>query len=148
MVSLMVFFALLSSGAATAAAPVALAGRPFLAYPGDLIELNGSESADPDGDAITAWAWSQVGGPAVALEATGGPRPRFQVEEPGTYSIELVVGAGGETSAPDVVDIIVVAPDAGSRYQAEAGGCATPVGAGGLVGLFLGLFALIPRRRR
>ena len=139
--------ALLMGAPAAAAPPVALAGRAFLAYPGDTIELNGSQSADPDGDAISTWAWAQVDGPVVALAKTGGPSPSFTAQEPGTYSFELVVGAGGQTSAPDIVDVIVVDPEAGTRHDASAGGCSAvplaPVGGGALV-----LLGLVGRRRR
>jgi MYXO-CTERM domain-containing protein len=133
---------------AAAAPPEALAGRAFLAYPGDTIELNGSQSSDPDGDPIATWAWSQVDGPVVALAKTGGSSPTFTVQEPGTYSFELVVGAGGQTSAPDVVDVIVVDPDAGARHSAGASGCSAAPGAP-LSGLAVaGLLALVGGRRR
>ena len=145
--SLVAGTALLMGTPAAAAPPEALAGRAFLAYPGDTIELNGSQSADPDGDPIASWAWSQVDGPVVALAKTGGPSPTFTAQEPGTYSFELVVGAGGQTSAPDVVDVIVVDPAAGTRHDPGVGGCsAAPAAPAG--GLVVTLLALVGGRRR
>lgn len=144
--SLSVAVGLLLVGVGAAAPPEARAGRPFLAYPGDTIELNGSESSDPDGDPITSWAWAQVDGPAAALEDTGGPHPVFTANVPGTYSFELVVGAGGETSEPDVVDVIVVDPEAGTRHRDLGDGCSAAGGAG-LAGLWVGILAVARRRR-
>jgi hypothetical protein len=132
---------------ALAAPPEARAGRPFLAYPGDAIELNGSQSVDPDGDQISSWAWSQVDGPTVALAKTGGPNPAFTAGDPGTYSFALVVGAGGETSEADVVDVVVVDPEAGTRHHAGSGGCSS-VGAVtvGWALSALGLFTIARRQ--
>lgn len=110
---------------AAAAPPQARAGRAFLGYPGETIELNGSASDDPDGDALTGWTWAQVGGPEVPLQSSDGPRPRFRADLPGTYRFTLQVEAGGERSDADGVDVIIVDPEAGTRYTPAEGGCAT-----------------------
>lgn len=124
-----------------AAAPLARAGRPFLAYPGETIVLDGAES---EGDDI-AYRWVQVGGPEVALSGGDTARPRFEVAAPGRYSFELVVREGELASAPDIVDVVVIDADVAGRLS--EGGCAHAPG-GALAGLVAALAALAGRRRR
>lgn len=128
-------------------APVALAGRSFLAYPGERIVLNGTESYDPDGDALT-YEWVQVGGPGTVLDKADTPVPEFDARLPGTHSFELVVDDGQIASEPDVVDVIVVDPAIGDTV--ESTGCAALPGAGRgatVLGAFgLALLGLARRR--
>jgi len=138
---LLVVAALVALPAAAGAAPLARAGRPFLAYPGETIVLDGAES---EGDDI-AYRWVQVGGPEVPLSGGDTARPRFEVAAPGRYSFELVVREGEVASAPDVVDVVVIDADVAGRLG--GGGCAhAPAGA--VAGLVGGLLALAGRRRR
>ncbi|MCB9781082.1 MAG: hypothetical protein H6742_21120 [Alphaproteobacteria bacterium] len=123
--------------------PVALAGVPFLAYPGETIILDGSESYDPDGQSLT-YAWDQVAGPRVDLVDDDKARPSFTPDEGGTYTFSLVVDDGLSASDPDEVDVIVVDPAIGSDVDG-GGGCATVPAAPGVLGL---LFALLGLRRR
>ncbi len=136
-----------SLAGAAAAAPTARAGRDFLAYPGEVVTLDGTASEETDG---AAWRWVQIGGPTVALRDGDGPRPRFTLPAPGRYSFELVLRAGETASAPDVVEVIAVDPGAGDRLR-ETEGCATAAGGPGtgLAALAaLGLAGLVGRRRQ
>lgn len=128
--------------AAIAAAPVARAGESFLAYPGEVITLNGDASSDPDGDALT-FTWRQVGGLTVALDGSDGPAPSFTPQRGATYTFELVVSDATQNSAPDRVDVVVVEPSVGERL--ETGGCSAAGGAFG--GLALAVLAIASRRR-
>lgn len=117
------------------------AGRPFLAYPRDIVILNGGGSRGPAGATLT-YDWTQVAGPPVALEMFEPDRPRFVVGAAGVHTFELRVSANGETSAPARTDVIVLDRDAGGRF---ASGCATGGASAGAWAL-LGLLGM--RRRR
>jgi hypothetical protein len=132
--------------AAAGAVPVAKAGRAFLAYPGETIQLDGRDS---EGEAIE-YRWAQVGGPDVPLIDGASAQPRFSVELPGRYSFELVVREGDVASEPDVVDVIAIDADVAGRFA--KGGCATVGGAPRASLLGIGLLGAIltrlrPRRR-
>lgn len=133
--------ALAASPARADEPPVALAGVPFLAYPGERIVLDGSASYDPEG-APLSWDWTQVHGPTVELRAATTANPEFDAEQAGTYTFELVVGDGLQESEPDEVDVIVVDPAIGEDVQAE--GCQATPAVGGL----LLLLPALARRRR
>lgn len=126
--------------------PVALAGLPFLAYPDDTVELDGSGSYDPEGAELN-WRWTSVGGPVVPLADGDTSTPRFTAQDPGVYSFELVVSDGAQDSAPDVVDVIVVDPEAGTRLVPPPEGCAVLSGGPASAGLALAV-AVLARRRR
>jgi hypothetical protein len=77
-------------------APVADAGLPQTVHSGTPVALDGSGSADPDGDEI-AFNWSQTGGPPVALANAGTATPSFVAPPVGgsqTLTFQLVVGDG------------------------------------------------------
>ena len=122
------------------AAPIALAGLPLMAYPGDTVLLNGTPSYDPEGSELS-YTWSQASGPPVTLSGELTAEPRFTADVPGVHTFALVVSDGVQNSALDTVDIVVADPGAGRRYS----GCSA-VGAGG--GLWLGLLGLLLRRKR
>ena len=75
---------------------------------GDTIFLDGSGSADPDGDGIT-YAWSFVSRPsgsaAVLLNPTAAT-PQFTIDRKGNYVVQLVVSDGTLSSTPDTVTIV------------------------------------------
>lgn len=131
------------------ARPEARAGLSFLAYPGETITLDGSASADPSGLPLS-FAWVQVAGPPVELRASDTEAPAFDASTPGVHRFELRVQAGGSSSAPDLVDVIVVDPDiavTATGAPAEGGGCATAGGSPApMAALLLGA-ALLCRRR-
>lgn len=133
--------ALVGSGAAEAA-PVAKAGRAFLAYPGETIQLDGRDS---EGDDLE-FRWAQVGGPQVPLIDGASAQPRFSLELPGRYSFELVVREGEVASEPDVVDVIVIDADVAGRFS-EGGCAAAPASPAALLLGFGALLAALRRRR-
>jgi hypothetical protein len=136
-------FTVIANGA-IAAAPVARAGEAFLAYPGEIVTLNGSASSDADGDPLD-YTWRQVGGPEVDLTENDGPAPKFTPDVGGTYSFQLVVSDATQNSPADRVDVVVVEPAVGERL--DTGGCSTaPLGGLGLAGLLLAAAAAVRRR--
>lgn len=141
----LVLAASLASPALADDPPVALAGVPFLAYPGERIVLDGSQSYDPEGYDLD-FTWTQLHGPETLLRNDDTPNPDFDAEWPGTYSFVLVVHDGLQASDPDIVDVIVVDPAIGGDI--EVGGCAAATGRGGRLLLLPGLLAIARRRRR
>lgn len=128
---------------AAAEPPSAEAGLGLIAYVGDTVELNGTGSSDPENDPLV-FAWTQVGGPPVVLEATDTAKPRFAVDAPGTLRFALVVNDGATDSAPDVVAVVVPHQDI---EGVATSGCAVVPGVPGVA--FAGaLVACLARRRR
>jgi len=87
--------------------PAADAGPDQTAPPGALVQLDGSGSSDPDGDALT-FAWSLASAPqgsAVVLSDPTAVNPTFAIDVPGTYVVNLTVNDGSADSAPDTVVI-------------------------------------------
>ncbi|HVS66680.1 MAG TPA: PKD domain-containing protein, partial [Thermoanaerobaculia bacterium] len=99
--------------------PVADAGADQSVLVGDLVFLDGSGSTDPEGDPLTfSWALlSKPDGSVAALDDPTLESPAFEVDQPGTYLVQLVVNDGGVDSAPDSVLISTI----GSRPVAVAG---------------------------
>jgi len=87
--------------------PVADARGPEEVRVGELVELNGSNSFDDDGD-ILEFSWLQVGGPGVALSGDNTAFPSFTPSAPGDYVFELVVDDAIEESLPAEVRVHVV----------------------------------------
>ncbi len=90
--------------------PTADAGADRTVTVGDTVDLNGSGSSDPDGDALS-YAWSQVEGPMpVALKGADTSQPHFKAPGPGLYEFQLVVNDGQVASLPDHVTVTVESP--------------------------------------
>ncbi|MFA6451056.1 MAG: PKD domain-containing protein, partial [bacterium] len=87
--------------------PVANAGPDQLVIqPAILITLDGSASADADGDPIT-YAWTQTGGAAVTLSSNTAQQPTFTPAAPGIYTFNLIVNDSHINSPADTVVITV-----------------------------------------
>jgi hypothetical protein len=70
-------------------APVANAGEDQFVLSGDTVILDGSQSSDPDGDAIT-FSWERTGGVSVTLAEPASESPSFIAPEASDSTIELV----------------------------------------------------------
>ncbi|MGC9967116.1 MAG: PKD domain-containing protein, partial [Syntrophobacteraceae bacterium] len=87
--------------------PVASAGPDQTVFVTQTVQLDGSKSSDPDGDALT-FKWSFVSIPAgsgAALSDPSSVNPTFVVDRPGTYIVQLVANDGLLDSAPARVTI-------------------------------------------
>jgi LmbE family N-acetylglucosaminyl deacetylase len=90
-------------------APVADAGPDATVAAGASVQLDGLDSFDPDGNAIS-FAWSQIGGPVVALFNVDTATPTFTAPAaPTTLTFQLIVNDGLVSSAPSTVIITVTA---------------------------------------
>jgi hypothetical protein len=104
------------------AAPVADAGPDVETPPGTAATLDGTASADPDGDAL-AYLWTVTSRPAGSLAEPGDPTaaaPSFTPDLPGAYVLSLVVSDGTLDSAPDTAVVTAPAP-ANAPPVADAG---------------------------
>jgi len=109
-------------------APVANAGEDqVIADVGTTVQLDGSQSADPDGDAIT-FVWvitAKPEGSLAALSDLTSDKPTFLADVRGEYVIELVVNDGLVSSAPDSVSVsfenLILVADAGTDETVEPG---------------------------
>jgi hypothetical protein len=103
-------------------APVAEAGADqYFENPDIIIQLDGSQSFDPDGDPIT-YAWTIASKPIDSLAQLSNPndvQPTFVADTVGDYIIELVVTDDlGTMSVPDEV----VVSSGNVKPVADAGG--------------------------
>ena len=104
--------------------PVANAG-PDQAIPavGSEVQLDGTQSSDPDGDFIT-YQWSFIYQPAGSMAALSGANttsPSFVADVAGAYVVSLVVDDGILGSAPDTVTIIAgFVVDRSNRAEVKA----------------------------
>ena len=107
------------------AAPVADAGPDQTVAVGSTVQLDGSGSADADGDALS-YQWAESGGITLSSIADGGVE--FTAVAAGIYRFSLVVNDGQVDSDPDTIEVTVVQPnrtpvvDAGKDQQVEVGG--------------------------
>ncbi|WP_162802239.1 PKD domain-containing protein [Ornithinimicrobium murale] len=114
-------------------APVADAGPDQEATTGDTVTLDGTASTDPDGDTLSyAWSLASPSGSTSVLEGSDTAHPTFTADVTGTYTAELIVTDGTDSSAPDTVTITVQEPpnqapiaDAGEDQDATTGDTVT-----------------------
>ena len=102
--------------------PIANAGTDQTVNDGTVVQLNGSNSLDPEGEPL-AYAWSQTTGPAVALSNPTAPTPSFTAQAAASNTVvgfQLVVNDGTSASAPDAVNVTVQATQTASNIAALA----------------------------
>jgi len=92
---------------APASEPIANAGLNRSVITGSVVELDGSNSVDINGDPLT-FRWSIMSKPAgshAALSGSTSGRPTFAADRDGDYVLSLVVNDGTMDSVPDTVTI-------------------------------------------
>ena len=88
--------------------PAADPGPDTVGRVGTQVVLDGSQSRDPEGGALT-WRWVQTEGPVVTLSGLIDIRPTFTPTVAGTYVFDLVVeDVLGLGSTPSTVTVIVI----------------------------------------
>ena len=85
--------------------PVAKAGADQVVILGETVQLDGSDSCDPDDDPLT-YDWNFISKPFHSLAELSDPNlmnPTFVVDEVGEYVIQLIVNDGKIDSDPDLI---------------------------------------------
>ena len=101
--------------------PIADAGPPQTVDLGDIVYLNGSRSADPDGT-ISEWDWECTSHGYVTLDNGDGPTPSFASEQEGEHLFTLRgKDDDNEWSSISEVTVDVVDPTVNSPPVADAG---------------------------
>jgi serine protease len=91
-------------------APTAVATAPSVCVlGGSTVTLDGTRSADADGD-IVAYQWTQVSGPAVALSGAGSATAAFTAPAQGTLVFELTVTDSDGLTGTTRVTVPIAAP--------------------------------------
>ena len=101
--------------------PVANAGKNQQVETGTRVTLSGSESSDPEGNALT-YLWNQADSDPTQVVITPDNRISFQFipTTAGNYTFVLVVDDGEATSPPDTVLVTAISSD-NSAPIADAG---------------------------
>ncbi|MEW8185715.1 MAG: PKD domain-containing protein, partial [Candidatus Thiodiazotropha endolucinida] len=86
--------------------PVADAGPDLVVIEGELAQLDGSASSDPDGE-ISRFIWSQRSGPTVQLNDKNSATPNFVATTAGDILLRLIVEDDRGTRVTDDVHITV-----------------------------------------
>lgn len=109
--------------------PVARPAGPATATRNQVVTLDGSASADADGDPLEfIWSWtSRPAGSAAVLDVTDNLRPVFTPDVFGDYVVQLIVNDGWANSAPATVTVAVPQPP-NRAPNAVADSASTPPG--------------------
>ncbi|HEX8703602.1 MAG TPA: PKD domain-containing protein [Myxococcaceae bacterium] len=99
--------------------PIARAGLDRSAVLGTEVQLDGTRSADPDGDVLT-YRWTQLAGPRVTLDDDRSARPAFTPTRAGFLRFGLTVSDGKLTSVASSV-LVQVTTGNNSPPLANAG---------------------------
>lgn len=90
-------------------APVAVVGPDQNKKTGQLVQLDGGASGDPDSDVITyMWSLMKPNGSSAQLSSSDAIKPVFTPDVEGTYVATLIVSDGRLTSAPATTTVNVV----------------------------------------
>lgn len=103
--------------------PVAQAGPDQEVLVGALVTLDGSGSADPEGEPLS-FRWRLKSGPPTSLSDSTAARPTFVPTTPGDYVFVLAVEDPGANRGQDEVAVRVTAP----VFQERAGMIEIPAG--------------------
>ena len=89
--------------------PIANAGADQIAQAGATVNLDGSESSDPDGNPLSfAWSFaSRPAGSTATLQNANTSTPSFVADLPGSYQIDLAVTDSVGATAHDTVGVTV-----------------------------------------
>ncbi len=101
--------------------PIANAGLDQTSTVEQAVNLNGTASYDPDGDAIE-YTWTFISQPSNSGAGLSNPKaatPSFSPTVEGAYVLQLIVDDGKDQSSPDTVTITVVAKN--TKPVANAG---------------------------
>lgn len=119
--------------------PLADAGQDQSVAERSVVNLDGSNSADTDGDALS-YSWTQIAGPAVMLSDAHAASPSFTAPtvgtSGGTLTFQLLVDDGYGGTATDTVSILLSysnrnpVAEAGSPQTVNEGDVATLSGSG------------------
>ena len=115
--------------------PVANAGPSQAVNTGSTVQLDGSGSADADGNPLS-YSWSfttRPAGSAAVISPAASVQPAFVADLPGTYVAQLIVSDGTLASVPATVTITVTTPN--RPPVAAAGATPTTVNVGSTVTL-------------
>ena len=102
--------------------PVAIVAADALSVlTGTTIALDGSASSDPDGDTLSyQWSLQVPAGSSAALSSTTGVSPTFVADQPGSYTITLIVRDAALASAPSGITVVALAPNRAPSAAASA----------------------------
>jgi RHS repeat-associated protein len=102
--------------------PIAIADADALSVPvGTTVVLDGSASSDPDGDAITyEWSLTVPAGSSATLSSTNGVGSTFVADQPGIYTVTLIVRDDELASGPSSVTVTATAPNRAPSAAASA----------------------------
>lgn len=108
--------------------PLALVNAPTTVSADTLVELDGSDSRDPDGS-VVAWHWEQVAGPAVGLSGEDAPNASFTAPPVATstaFGFTLTVTDDRDATASASVSVTVEPAAATARFSLSGTLLASP----------------------